>query len=270
MEAFLLGECEEELALAMEERLFSDEEFYERMQQSKASLIAREIEGILPYALSHKLNLQIERSPELQTEFENAKASRALLRMSRRPARLDALLHSVMNEPMLRVAFASLAIAAIGFVLVRPIVWNLGPRIGPLKESQSAAANSSQVQPTQTKPQVFFISAGVLRGDSSTPVLNLHGEKQPIELQIEVRDELRSRRTLTIVRGSEQVFHQETLEVKAQGQLHFVAARLLPGTLQSGQYNLWLTEEAPFAPSRQLSGITYIFNVIKVDEQGGR
>ena len=57
MEAFLLGECEEELALAMEERLFSDEEFYERMQQSKASLIAREIEGTLPHALSHKLNL---------------------------------------------------------------------------------------------------------------------------------------------------------------------------------------------------------------------
>jgi hypothetical protein len=263
MEAFLLGECEEELALAMEERLFSDEEFYERMQQSKSSLIAREIDGTLPRALSHKLNLQIERSPELQTEFENAKASRVPLRMSRRPSRFDALLHRVMNEPMLRVAFASLAIAAIGFVLVRPIAWNLGPRIGLQKESQSAAANFSQIQPTQTKHQVFFLSAGVLRSESSTPALNLHGEKRPIELQIEVRDELRTRRTLTIVRGSEQVFHQEALEVKAQGQLHFVAASLLPGTLQSGQYKLWLTEEAPSAPSRQLSGITYVFKIIE-------
>jgi len=263
MEAFLLGECEEELALAMEERLFSDDEFYERMQQSKASLIAREIEGTLPYTLSHKLNLQIERSPELQTEFENAKASHALLLKSRKSSRFNKLLHRVAAEPILSIAFASLAIAAIGFVLFRPIVLNLGSRIGPIVESQSAAANSSQVQPAQAKPQVFFLSAGLLRSENTTPVLNLHGEKQPIELQIEVRDELQSPRTLTIVRGSEPVFHHEALEVKAQGQLHFVAVRLLPGTLRSGQYKLWLTEGAPSTASRRLSGIIYIFKVIE-------
>jgi len=263
MEAFLLGECEEELALAMEERLFLDDGFYERMQQSKAALIAREIEGTLPYALSHKLNLQIERSPELQAEFENAKASNAQLLKSRTPSRFNTLLHRVTAAPMLTVAFASLAIAAIGFVLVRPIVWNRGPRIGPLVEGQSAAANSSQAQPAQAKPQVFFLSAGVLRSESSTPELNLHGEKQPIELQIEVRNELQSRRTVTIVRGSEPVFHQETLDVKAQGQLHFVAVRLLPGTLRPGQYELWLMDEAPSTISRQLSGIIYIFKVIE-------
>jgi hypothetical protein len=262
MEAFLLGECEEELALAMEERLFSDDEFYETMQQSKVSLIARELEGTLPYALSYKLNMQIQRSPELKIEFENAKANYAVLLKSRRSSRFNTLLHRVVAEPMLTIVFASLAIAAIGFVLVRPIVWNLGAHIGPLVESQSTAANSSQVQPTQAKPQVFFLSAGVLRSESTTPALNLHGEKQPIELQIEVRDELRSRRTLTIARGSEPVFHQETLDVKAQGQIHFVAVRLLPGTLRSGQYKLWLTEEAPSTESRRLSGIIYIFKVV--------
>ena len=128
-------------------------------------------------------------------------------------------------------------------------------------DSHPTASEVQQHQSSDVRPLTFFLTAGVLRGRTNVPILHVNKGDRPIELQIEVRDGLETRRSITILVDLVPVFEQEHLVVKSEGPLRFIAVRLRPGTLKPGPYRIRIAIEGASSHSNALSMDDRIFEV---------
>jgi hypothetical protein len=248
MEAFLLGECEERLALRIEERLFSDDLFYEQLEQVKASLIARQIDGTLQQGQSAQLAMQALRSPKLQAEIARAKAFHEQPMPSRiptRPTTVQSFLHIVKVSRPLQLAVAALLVVSVGLFYVFPALRHAA--IGHIHSSSQNRGGSDSVksQPARNElANTFFLPATVLRSDSGIPVIQrLPDNTLPVELQIEVRGDAQSHWSAVLMQGANTVFQMDDVKEGSVGPLHYVSLLIQSGTLKPGEYQILLTSK---------------------------
>jgi len=247
LEAFVLGECAEDVASEIEEWLFSDDGFYEKLREAKESLILREIEGRLPLQLSRQLALQAERSPLLRKEIAEARASHERLEVSRWGRKTSDW------RPVFAVAVAAVLLAVAVLFGVR------------LNESRAADPPGLAQVRTQDAGVSFFLPAMVLRDapDGAVgPVLRLSDDRRPVELQVEVPMGGVTLWSVQVSAKAVPLLRLDGLPVKAEGPLCYVAVSLPAGALKPGEYRIVLRPNGGASPTSEGREIVKSFRVV--------
>jgi hypothetical protein len=250
LEAFVLGECAEDVAAAIEERLFSDDGFYEKLRETKKSLILREVEGRLPLRLSRQLALQAERSPLLREEIAEARASHERLEVSRWGRKTSGW------RPVFAVAVAVVLLAVFFGVRLNKQRTLLGKAADPPRLAQVR---------TQDAGVSFFLPAMVLRDapDGAVgPVLRLSDDRRPVELQVEVPVGGVTVWSVQVSGKSVPLLRLDGLPVKAEGPLRYVAVSLPAGALKPGEYRIVLRPNGGASPTSEGREIVKSFRVV--------
>ena len=252
LEAFVLGECAEDVAAAIEEWLFSDDGFYEKLREAKESLILREVEGRLPLRLSRQLALQAERSPLLREEIAEARASHERLEASRWGRKTSSW------PPVFAVAVAAVLLA---------VAVLFGVRLNERRTLLSRAADPPGLAPVRTQDAAvsFFLPAMVLRDapDGAVgPVLRLSDDRRPVELQVEVPVGGAALWSVQVSGESVPPLRLDGLPVKAEGPLRYVAVSLPAGALKPGEYRIVLRPNEGASPTSERREIVKSFRVV--------
>lgn len=244
----MLGECEEELAVKIEERLFSNDAFYEELQRIKASLIEREVRGNLSPTLSLLLTQQALRSPTLQGEIEHARMLyRQSLELQQRKSTSSfffSLFQRIRVSLSLQVMAACLLLTST-FFLVRAFLIHPSLQRGVASGQHPGAINPEPIGSVDKPTAIFFLPATVLRGGANAPSLSIPNAQGPVELQIEVRSDLPCCWSAIVLHGTDRIFAQQNLESKSVSGLRYLSLSLPSGTLKSGDYSVQLTLADP-------------------------
>jgi hypothetical protein len=268
LEAFVLGDCDEDLAVEIEERLFSEDAFYEHVERTKSSLIAREARGELSAKLSRLLREQALRSPALQEDIDRARKlhrqsieSRGLEQAAAPGTLLSSLIQLIRTSRTIQVASASLLLAAT-FFLTRPLRMHPSFHQASSVDASQAQANSKVAAHGPKTSETFFLAATVLRGEVNIPILSVKDVSLPITLQIEVRNGLPCCWSVVILHDTDKVLTQPNLKSRSAGPISYLEISFPPATLKSGHYQAQLTLVDPSQSSQAPLTLARTFQVV--------
>ena len=247
---YLLGGLAEDMAIALDERLFADEDVLRDLQNEQELLIHDFVDQNLQFADEARFRAQCVRSPALQAAVEEVWSLKAVLERER-DAKIPRKVLAAHRPWIFAFAAAAIALCVVSIYCLN--LWRGRERA----DFQVAALSHQQPHSSLSDKDghsfaTVFLSANVLRGDASMPSVALPPGASLIELQVEVRAESADQgdRTVSISKGDEIVWRSLRVPLQRVGQEAFIAIVLDRGDLPPGFY------EVQYAASTNPSSVT--------------
>lgn len=239
---YLIGDLPESSVDQIDARLFAEDELIRDLEFAQDSLIEDFLAGRLTTEEEAKFQIQIARSPLLQQKVEFMRVLFAALENGVTNLQQPSPSFRARLTMFLVPSLAAL-LCVISFLYLRESRKNAG-----LNPQLQARSYTPQTVSPRTVPSfrenppgaVAFLSAGLMRGASGLPGINVSPNDALMELQVELRNPPAGESTwdAELLRGSNLIWRSSKISLRTAGHEKYLSLFIKSRVLQPGDYEI--------------------------------
>ena len=226
-----------------EELLFSDDSLHLAVLEEQESLIEDFVRGQLRKADAQCFQRQCDLYPELNERVNELRLLIGALERSRAYEDADAAAHRRYGWQFYGLAASIVCVACLLLVWLTFVHPRRAPDAAAARPFLSSTQVTQSIEPPIGPGQKLFLADGITRGPSSLPQLKIMPDTSTLQLQLELRGSSASipSWSITLLRGTEPVWHEEDIQTQRVGGEVFLAAHIPAASMPDGIYTVKMT-----------------------------